>query len=167
VRVINDAYNANPDSMRAALTALASMAGQARSFAVLGQMVSFGESNQRREVKQVSAPRRDVAERIEQREIDRRRFTGLLQQVHDRCGAALRPGRQCHELQDLASRSGNRLRYIRLPQKAAHRRDRRIAEKLRPCIERHKHSAERQSARVSPRIYVHENGITARNVCSS
>ena len=42
VRVINDAYNANPESMRAALTALTSMAGQGRSFAVLGQMAELG-----------------------------------------------------------------------------------------------------------------------------
>jgi UDP-N-acetylmuramoyl-tripeptide--D-alanyl-D-alanine ligase len=42
VRVINDAYNANPESMRAALTALASMTGRGRSFAVLGQMAELG-----------------------------------------------------------------------------------------------------------------------------
>jgi UDP-N-acetylmuramoyl-tripeptide--D-alanyl-D-alanine ligase len=42
VRVINDAYNANPESMRAALTALTSMAGQDRAFAVLGQMAELG-----------------------------------------------------------------------------------------------------------------------------
>ena len=42
VRVINDAYNANPESMRAALTALATMAGQGRAFAVLGQMAELG-----------------------------------------------------------------------------------------------------------------------------
>jgi UDP-N-acetylmuramoyl-tripeptide--D-alanyl-D-alanine ligase len=42
VRVINDAYNANPESMRAALTALSSMAGRGRAFAVLGQMAELG-----------------------------------------------------------------------------------------------------------------------------
>jgi UDP-N-acetylmuramoyl-tripeptide--D-alanyl-D-alanine ligase len=46
VRVINDAYNANPESMRAALTALTSMAGQGRSFAVLGQMAELGRNSQ-------------------------------------------------------------------------------------------------------------------------
>ena len=45
--VINDAYNANPESMRAALTALASVAGSrqargGRSFAVLGPMAELG-----------------------------------------------------------------------------------------------------------------------------
>jgi len=42
VRVINDAYNANPDSMRAALTALASIAAGGRAFAVLGHMAELG-----------------------------------------------------------------------------------------------------------------------------
>ncbi|MEP7177886.1 MAG: UDP-N-acetylmuramoyl-tripeptide--D-alanyl-D-alanine ligase [Pseudonocardiales bacterium] len=44
VVVINDAYNANPESMRAALTTLASvaLARDARSFAVLGQMAELG-----------------------------------------------------------------------------------------------------------------------------
>jgi UDP-N-acetylmuramoyl-tripeptide--D-alanyl-D-alanine ligase len=46
VVVINDAYNANPESMRAALQALASVARSrgARSFAVLGQMAELGPS---------------------------------------------------------------------------------------------------------------------------
>ena len=47
VVVINDAYNANPESMRAALKALASVARSrradgGRSFAVLGQMAELG-----------------------------------------------------------------------------------------------------------------------------
>ena len=44
VVVINDAYNANPESMRAALKALASVARSrgARSFAVLGEMAELG-----------------------------------------------------------------------------------------------------------------------------
>ncbi|HSF26232.1 MAG TPA: UDP-N-acetylmuramoyl-tripeptide--D-alanyl-D-alanine ligase [Actinomycetes bacterium] len=40
--VVNDAYNANPESMRAALKALAAMAGGRRTWAVLGEMLELG-----------------------------------------------------------------------------------------------------------------------------
>lgn len=46
VRVVNDAYNANPESMAAALQALAAMAAgrrPGRSWAVLGEMAELGE----------------------------------------------------------------------------------------------------------------------------
>ncbi|WNI15125.1 UDP-N-acetylmuramoyl-tripeptide--D-alanyl-D-alanine ligase [Actinacidiphila sp. ITFR-21] len=48
VTVVNDAYNANPESMRAALRALAAMGGPARArggrtWAVLGKMAELGE----------------------------------------------------------------------------------------------------------------------------
>lgn len=43
VTVINDAYNANPDSMRAALHALIAIAGGRRTWAVLGQMAELGQ----------------------------------------------------------------------------------------------------------------------------
>jgi UDP-N-acetylmuramoyl-tripeptide--D-alanyl-D-alanine ligase len=51
VIVLNDAYNANPESMRAALKALASIAGPrrargGRSFAVLGHMAELGPDEQ-------------------------------------------------------------------------------------------------------------------------
>ena len=45
VTIINDAYNANPDSMAAGLKALAWMAREARSFAVLGEMAELGEDS--------------------------------------------------------------------------------------------------------------------------
>ncbi|MEU9487926.1 UDP-N-acetylmuramoyl-tripeptide--D-alanyl-D-alanine ligase [Streptomyces decoyicus] len=50
VRVVNDAYNANPESMRAALRALVAMgaaakAGGGRTWAVLGEMAELGEES--------------------------------------------------------------------------------------------------------------------------
>jgi UDP-N-acetylmuramoyl-tripeptide--D-alanyl-D-alanine ligase len=44
VTLVNDAYNANPESMRAALTAVRAMAGGRRSWAVLGVMAELGEA---------------------------------------------------------------------------------------------------------------------------
>lgn len=45
VRVIDDAYNANPDSMRAALRALAAVGTAGRRVAVLGEMKELGRSS--------------------------------------------------------------------------------------------------------------------------
>ncbi|QUQ71697.1 UDP-N-acetylmuramoyl-tripeptide--D-alanyl-D-alanine ligase [Kutzneria sp. CA-103260] len=49
VTVVDDAYNANPESVRAALKSLATMAraggGQRRSWAVLGKMAELGDSH--------------------------------------------------------------------------------------------------------------------------
>ena len=47
VTVINDSYNANPDSMRAALTALAALAAGGRSIAVIGHMAELGANAQK------------------------------------------------------------------------------------------------------------------------
>jgi UDP-N-acetylmuramoyl-tripeptide--D-alanyl-D-alanine ligase len=47
VTVVNDAYNANPDSVRAALAALAAMARDRRSYAVLGHMTELGDDADR------------------------------------------------------------------------------------------------------------------------
>ena len=47
VTVINDAYNANPESVRAALAALATMARGRRGFAVLGYMTELGDGADR------------------------------------------------------------------------------------------------------------------------
>ena len=45
--VVNDAYNANPDSMRAALEHLAERAGDRRKVAILGEMAELGEASGR------------------------------------------------------------------------------------------------------------------------
>jgi UDP-N-acetylmuramoyl-tripeptide--D-alanyl-D-alanine ligase len=45
ITVVNDAYNANPESMRAALDALAHMARGRRAYAVLGGMAELGSSS--------------------------------------------------------------------------------------------------------------------------
>ena len=45
--VINDAYNANPESMRAALKSLRAMAAGRRTWAVLGEMRELGEDSVR------------------------------------------------------------------------------------------------------------------------
>ena len=42
--VVNDAYNANPDSMRAALLHLAERAGDRRRVAILGEMAELGDA---------------------------------------------------------------------------------------------------------------------------
>ena len=43
--IVNDAYNANPDSMSAALRSVAAMATQGRRWAVLGAMLELGEDS--------------------------------------------------------------------------------------------------------------------------
>ena len=45
--VVNDAYNANPDSMRAALEHLAERAGERRKLAILGEMAELGAESER------------------------------------------------------------------------------------------------------------------------
>ncbi|GAA2961536.1 UDP-N-acetylmuramoyl-tripeptide--D-alanyl-D-alanine ligase [Streptomyces enissocaesilis] len=45
VTVVNDAYNANPESMRAALRALAAMGQGRRTWAVLGRMAELGDDS--------------------------------------------------------------------------------------------------------------------------
>jgi UDP-N-acetylmuramoyl-tripeptide--D-alanyl-D-alanine ligase len=55
--VVNDAYNANPDSMRAALAHLAERAGERRRIAILGEMAELGEASEsyHREIGQLAA----------------------------------------------------------------------------------------------------------------
>jgi len=46
ITVINDAYNANPESTSAALAALAAMGGEGRRWAILGEMLELGEASE-------------------------------------------------------------------------------------------------------------------------
>ncbi len=46
VTIINDAYNANPEALSAALSTVAAMAGGGRAFAVLGHMTELGEQEE-------------------------------------------------------------------------------------------------------------------------
>ena len=46
VVLLNDSYNANPESMRAALDALASMSDVRRRIAVLGEMLELGDGSE-------------------------------------------------------------------------------------------------------------------------
>ena len=45
VTIVNDSYNANPESMRAALKALVAMGADRRTWAVLGEMREIGETS--------------------------------------------------------------------------------------------------------------------------
>ncbi|CEA07830.1 UDP-N-acetylmuramoyl-tripeptide--D-alanyl-D-alanine ligase [Arthrobacter saudimassiliensis] len=45
ITVINDAYNANPESMRAALRTLAELGRERRTWAVLGEMLELGDAS--------------------------------------------------------------------------------------------------------------------------
>jgi UDP-N-acetylmuramoyl-tripeptide--D-alanyl-D-alanine ligase len=57
ITLINDAYNANPNSMRAALETIAALSTNGRRIAVLGDMLELGRSSDRyhREIGQVVA----------------------------------------------------------------------------------------------------------------
>ena len=46
VTIVNDAYNSNPDSVRAALDTLRVMAGRGRAIAVLGEMAELGPQSE-------------------------------------------------------------------------------------------------------------------------
>ena len=64
--VVNDAYNANPTSMRAALVDLAERAGDRRRVAILGEMAELGDAS-------APLPRRDAIAARRARDRGRRR----------------------------------------------------------------------------------------------
>jgi len=76
--VVNDAYNANPVSMRAALLDLAERAGDRRRVAVLGEMAELGADSERYH--------REIGALLSQLGVD------VLVAVGDAAGAYLTPG---------------------------------------------------------------------------
>jgi len=64
VTVVNDAYNANPDSVRAALAALSAMAEGRRSWAVLGEMLELGAASHAEHVEVGRLVRRSGVDRL-------------------------------------------------------------------------------------------------------
>jgi UDP-N-acetylmuramoyl-tripeptide--D-alanyl-D-alanine ligase len=62
VRMLNDAYNANPDSMRAALETHGQIGGKGRRVVVLGDMLELGShtESEHREIGKLLAGRRDI-----------------------------------------------------------------------------------------------------------
>ncbi len=73
VTVVNDAYNANPESMGAALHALAAMRGRGRTLAVVGEMLELGVDS--------AAAHRAVGEQAAGLGIDRVLAVGAAQPV--------------------------------------------------------------------------------------
>jgi UDP-N-acetylmuramoyl-tripeptide--D-alanyl-D-alanine ligase len=64
VTVVNDAYNANPDSTAAALAALAAMARGRRAWAVLGEMLELGAASEAEHERAGRLARRSGVQRV-------------------------------------------------------------------------------------------------------
>ena len=101
VLVVNDAYNANPESMRAALKTLAAVArsrrARARSFAVLGPMAELGadapaEHDGDRPARRAAGHHEVVAVGEDARPIAARRGSGRLVERRVALGAGRRRG---------------------------------------------------------------------------
>lgn len=83
--VVDDAYNANPESMRAALVAFASLAGGRRRWAVLGEMRELGAES--------AALHRDLGRLVADSGIDELLAVGSADVVADAAGATPWTGR--------------------------------------------------------------------------
>ena len=99
VTIVNDAYNANPESMRAALETLAALAAGRRSWAVLGEMAELGPR---------SAGEHDAVGRLAARlGVDRLVVVGeRAAAIHDGAvqeGAHGRAGRESVQVPDIAA----------------------------------------------------------------
>ncbi|MFW5474734.1 UDP-N-acetylmuramoyl-tripeptide--D-alanyl-D-alanine ligase [Knoellia sp. CPCC 206450] len=88
VTVVNDAYNANPDSMRAALAALEVMGEGRRTWAVLGSMLELGDES--------AGEHAEVGEEAQRRRVDELVVVG----------ETARP------MADIAPAAGTRIRWV-------------------------------------------------------
>ncbi|HWF44577.1 MAG TPA: cyanophycin synthetase, partial [Candidatus Kapabacteria bacterium] len=73
ITILNDAYNANPDSMESALRTLTEFPTPGRKFAVLGDMYELGETSQKEH--------RALGRKIAEFDLDRVFFTGEEMQL--------------------------------------------------------------------------------------
>lgn len=90
VCIIDDSYNANPDSMRAGIAALAHIGAQGRTIAVLGAMLELGEASDQEH--------RELAGVLAQADIDILVCVG--QGTQELSQAAVREGIECHTVAD-------------------------------------------------------------------
>ena len=94
IMIIDDSYNASPDSMKASLKVLASEEGQ-RKIAVLGDMNELGDNE--------IAYHREIGEFIKDLEIDGLFTLGKKgEEIRKAMGEKLLPGKACFSLEDLS-----------------------------------------------------------------
>ena len=94
IMIIDDSYNASPDSMKASLKVLASEEGQ-RKIAVLGDMNELGDNE--------IAYHRDIGEFIKDLEIDGLFTLGKKgEEIRKAMGEKLLPGKACFSLEELS-----------------------------------------------------------------
>lgn len=90
VCIIDDSYNANPDSMRAGIAALCHIGGRGRTIAVLGAMLELGDAS--------ASEHRALASVLEQAGVDILVCVG--QGTQELYQAAMRKGIECHSVAD-------------------------------------------------------------------
>ena len=95
ILIIDDSYNASPDSMKASLKVLASEKGAKRKIAVLGDMNELGDNE--------IAYHRDIGEFLKDLEIDGLFTLGKKgEEIRKAMGEKLLPGKACFSLEELS-----------------------------------------------------------------
>ncbi|HVL83096.1 MAG TPA: UDP-N-acetylmuramoyl-tripeptide--D-alanyl-D-alanine ligase [Pseudonocardia sp.] len=95
VTVVNDAYNANPESVRAALASLAAIGAGGRTWAVLGRMGELGEASAAAHAEVAAAARRlgvDELVAVDCPEYGAARAVAGVEEAAALLAAELRPG---------------------------------------------------------------------------